>query len=276
MTAKYANHAKKEADWGFPSHCYLSESCFFAQSPEGRRRKSLRFKEIGLARRRRDAEPETGSIRLFSAPPRLHASRFWLRPKAAPGIWRPVRLRSGQDFAVESLCLVPEATLGPLCPGGEDSCETKPIPAAGIPHYSTILSFHHSAPNKPNFRLARRKDKCRVDKELRRMGHGRGCGKTNPISGSRPLAAVVLGPQTRYIAFGYPLMGARAHATGHTAASPRLRGDDIATNRASAPNKPNFGAGDLEDKCRVNKELRPIGYTSGPRKTKPIQEKFEV
>ena len=40
------------------------------------------------------------------------------------------------------------------------------------------------------------------------MGHGGGCGKTNPISGSRPLGAVVL-------------MGARAHATGHTAASLR-------------------------------------------------------
>ncbi len=51
----------------------------------------------------------------------------WLRPQAAPDIWRPVRLRSGQDFAVESLCLVSEATLGPLCPGGEDPCETKPI-----------------------------------------------------------------------------------------------------------------------------------------------------
>jgi hypothetical protein len=64
VTAKYANHAKKEADWGFPSR-----------------------------------------------------------------IWRPVRLRSGQDFAVESLCLVSEAALGPLCPGGEGPCETKPIPA---------------------------------------------------------------------------------------------------------------------------------------------------
>jgi hypothetical protein len=50
----------------------------------------------------------------------------------------------------------------------------------------------------------------------------------------------------------------------------------VTTNRASAPNKPNLGAGDLEDKYRVNKELRPIGCTSGPRKTKPIQEKFEV
>jgi hypothetical protein len=35
-----------------------------------------------------------------------------------------------------------------------------------IPHYSSILSFHHSAPNKPNLRTGRRKDKCRVDKEL--------------------------------------------------------------------------------------------------------------
>ncbi len=65
--------------------------------------------------------------------------------------------------------------------------------------------------------------------------------------------------------------GRDAHATERLAASPRLRGDDIATDRASAPNKPNFGASDLEDKCRVNKELRPIGCTSGPRKTKPIR-----
>jgi hypothetical protein len=90
------------------------------------------------------------------------------------------------------------------------------------------------------------------------MGHGRGRGKTKPISTSRALAPVVL-------------MGARAHATERLAASPRLRGDDIATDRASAPNKPNFGTGDLEDKCRVNKELRPIGCTNGPRKTKPIR-----
>jgi len=65
--------------------------------------------------------------------------------------------------------------------------------------------------------------------------------------------------------------GRDAHATERLAASPRLRGDDIATDTASAPNKPNFGASDLEDKCRVNKELRPIGCTSGPRKTKPIR-----
>ncbi len=50
-----------------------------------------------------------------------------------------------------------------------------------IPHYSSILSFHHSAPNKPNFGPGRRKDKCRVDKELWRMGHGRGREKTKPI-----------------------------------------------------------------------------------------------
>ena len=35
-----------------------------------------------------------------------------------------------------------------------------------IPHYSSILSFHHPAPNKPNFGPGGRKDKCRVDKEL--------------------------------------------------------------------------------------------------------------
>jgi hypothetical protein len=35
-----------------------------------------------------------------------------------------------------------------------------------IPHYSSILSFHHSAPNKANFGPGRRKDKCCVDKEL--------------------------------------------------------------------------------------------------------------
>ena len=48
-------------------------------------------------------------------------------------------------------------------------------------HHSTILLFHHSASNKPNFGPGRRKDKCRVDNELRRMGHGRGCEKTKPI-----------------------------------------------------------------------------------------------
>ena len=60
--------------------------------------------------------------------------------------------------------------------------------------------------------------------------------------------------------------GRDAHATERLAASPRLRGDDIATDRASAPNKPNLREGDLEDKCRVNKELRPMGCTSGPEK----------
>jgi hypothetical protein len=54
-TAKYANHAKKEADWGVP-FAYLA------------------------------------------------------------------------SFTVESLCLISEVTLGRLCPGGEDSCQTKPIP----------------------------------------------------------------------------------------------------------------------------------------------------
>jgi hypothetical protein len=36
----------------------------------------------------------------------------------------------------------------------------------GIPHYSSILSFHHSAPNKPNLGQSHFEDKCCVDKEL--------------------------------------------------------------------------------------------------------------
>jgi hypothetical protein len=49
--------------------------------------------------------------------------------------------------------------------------------------------------------------------------------------------------------------GRDAHVTEHLAASPRLREDDIAANRASAPNKPNLRTGRRKDKCCVDKEL---------------------
>jgi hypothetical protein len=61
-----------------------------------------------------------------------------------------------------------------------------------------------------------------------------------------------------------------ARATEHLAASPGLRGDDIATDRTSTPNKPNFGESDLEDKCCADKELRRIACGKSLGKTKPI------
>jgi hypothetical protein len=64
--------------------------------------------------------------------------------------------------------------------------------------------------------------------------------------------------------------GRNARATERLAASPRLRGDDIATNRVSAPNKPNFGPGKVKGKCCANRELRQVGCENGPGKTKPI------
>jgi hypothetical protein len=64
--------------------------------------------------------------------------------------------------------------------------------------------------------------------------------------------------------------GRDARATERLAASPRLRGDDIATNRVSAPNKPNFGPGKMKGKCCANRELRQVGCENGPGKTKPI------
>jgi hypothetical protein len=57
---------------------------------------------------------------------------------------------------------------------------------------------------------------------------------------------------------------------GCVAASPRLRGGDIATDRTSAPNKPNFGKSHFEDKCCADKDLQCIGRGENPRKTKPI------
>ncbi len=106
-----------------------------------------------------------------------------------------------------------------------------------------------SAPNKPNLQTGRRNDKCRVDNELRRTECGRGHEETKPISGSRP---------------GRPWYSwARRPCYGTPCG--------VTTSRASAPNKPNFGAGQMKGKCRANKELRSMGCGSGPGKTKPIR-----
>jgi len=69
----------------------------------------------------------------------------------------------------------------PVCTNKADFAGWGTAQRTGISHQSTILSLHHSAPNKHNFGPGRRKDKCLVDKELRRMGHGRGREKTKPI-----------------------------------------------------------------------------------------------
>ncbi len=118
------------------------------------------------------------------------------------------------------------------CPsGGRPRGAAPTLPSAEgrlreIPHYSSILSFHHSAPNKPNFGPARRKDKCRVDKELRRMGHGRGCGKTKPISGLRIAdfgLATDLPPPACSGDPTNPISGSRAWVRHSWALAPMLR-----------------------------------------------------
>ncbi len=52
---------------------------------------------------------------------------------------------------------------------------------------------------------------------------------------------------------------------------PGISGEWDAGRQANAPNKPNLRAGDLEDKCRADKELRPMRCASSPGKTKPIR-----
>ena len=85
--------------------------------------------------------------------------------------------------------------------------------------------------------------KCCTDKELRQLDAGAAPGRTKPISaGDRPVWT------------GAPL------GLERLVASPRLRGDDIAANKASAPNKPNFRTGRKKDKFRADKELRRMGH----------------
>jgi hypothetical protein len=121
-----------------------------------------------------------------------------------------------------------------------------------------------TAPNKPNFGTGRRKGKCCVDNELRRMGHGRGREKTKPILRFRIAdCGLRIGGQTCRLrpAQGdcakQTKFGSRAGlpCTERLAASPRLRGDDVAANRASAPNKPNFGTTQTKANCGWRKEL---------------------
>jgi hypothetical protein len=52
-------------------------------------------------------------------------------------------------------------------------------PCYGAP--AGVTANRASAPNEPNSGAGRRKDKCCVDNELRRMGRGSGVGKTKPI-----------------------------------------------------------------------------------------------
>ena len=104
------------------------------------------------------------------------------------------------------------------------------------------------------------------------------CGLQDRPAASGLLRAIAPNkPNSRVTAArGRGTHGRDAHATERLTASPRLRGDDIATHRASAPNKPNFGGGDLEDKCCADNELRRIGRAGGLEKTKPIWEELQV
>jgi hypothetical protein len=111
--------------------------------------------------------------------------------------------------------------------------------AAGIPHYSTVLSFHHSSPmpivqTKPNLGTLG----C-LGNETRDTRHMR---QTNP---TLRLRIADLGLWDRPAASG------------------------LLT--ASAPNKPNFGPGKMKGKCCANEELQQVGCGSGPGKTKPIR-----
>ncbi len=87
--------------------------------------------------------------------------------------------------------------------------------------------------------------------------------QTNPISGGRhtPLLYCSIIPP-----FQPDADCTNKAKPGH----PGISGEPDAGRRANAPNKPNFCAGDLEDKCRADKELQPMGCTSGLGKTKPI------
>jgi hypothetical protein len=64
---------------------YLSGSHFLARISQDIPRKPLKPRGLCRAPRRRDAEWGRSPIRLSSAPPRLCASTFWLRPTAALG-----------------------------------------------------------------------------------------------------------------------------------------------------------------------------------------------
>ncbi len=82
---------------------------------------------------------------------------------------------------------VPPAPLGPLA-------STR----AGIPQDSTILSFHHSAPNKPNLGKSHLEGKCCSDKDLPCVGRGDSPHKTKPISeGVSSVKCQVLGRRTQ-------------------------------------------------------------------------------
>ncbi len=97
-----------------------------------------------------------------------------------------------------------------------------------------------SAPNKPNLRTDRKKDKCRVDKELRRIGHGRGREKTKPIwqyCGTKPIPPVRRGCRRRDVR-----NKANLGELGHL-------GDGAWQEGPNAQNEANFGR---SFKCEVS------------------------
>jgi hypothetical protein len=157
-------------------------------------------------------------------PARKDQSEIWktgLRAIAACPSFRPFafpRLR-GDDISFGGRAFRIYILLSLLC------CLSQKMKchALSIPHYSSILSFHHS-----HRKVVRAKQSQEAV-----VGSLWSVVQTNPISGSRP---------------GRPWYSwARCPCYGTPCG--------VTTNRASAPNKPNFGHSRAKGKCLVGKEL---------------------
>jgi hypothetical protein len=168
-------------------------------------------------------------------------------------------------FAVESLCLVPKATLGPLCPAGKIRAKQSQFRRLAYP---TILLFYHSTILRQTNPICGRAergisavwirscDEWDTGEAVKKQSQSSHCGFriSDCGLGDRPavsgLRRAFCAKQTQFSGHGRD-----AHATERLAASPRRRGDDIAANKASAPNKPNFGTTQTKDNCGWRKEL---------------------
>ena len=160
------------------------------------------------------------------------------------------------------------------------ACEkTKPIRSgvasqgSGISNLARDPSPWASAPNKPNLRGGDFEGKCRANKELGQVGSRSVPGKTKPNGSPAKLEAETNKAWDNRGRDGRGTHGRSRPCYGRVAASPRLRGDDIGTDRTSAPDKPNLGHRRANDKWFAAREIRQLRPARGDGRTRPIGQR---
>jgi hypothetical protein len=162
-------------------------------------------------------------------------------------------------FAVESPCFASRVTPGPLCPGGEDPCEAKPIPRSGRPR--ARLCKTNPIPGCAERDEARGEGDVGADyatsPRCPASGNKAKLGQDGTSGGWRAREGPIMQNEPNL-----PIRARVGTGRGTSLARPSLA--------LIAPNKPNLPSSKTNGKCFEEKDLWSFVPTRGLGKTKPI------